>query len=130
MNFQGACPYPDTAKVNIRLKPARVMLPNRCSIKQGGRQCPNPPEFIISITSDDGGEYMLGVTCSRHKRDVRGEIQRLQDGGKVARGTIGFASVKSVGTDCIRADPDELVQIGGQGTAGGRQTCSDDAHGD
>ncbi|MCE2497699.1 MAG: hypothetical protein J4F28_01665 [Nitrosopumilaceae archaeon] len=91
------------------------MLPNRCSIKQGGRQCPNPPEFIISITSDDGGEYMLGVTCSRHRRDVREEVQRLQDGGKVARGTIGFTSVKSVGTDCIRADPDELVQIDGQG---------------
>lgn len=98
-------------KVNIQLKPARVMLPNRCSIKQGGRQCPNPPEFIVSITSDDGGEYMLGVTCSRHKQDVLREIQRLQDDGKVTRGTIGFASVKSVGTDCIRADPDELVQI-------------------
>ena len=98
------------------------MLPNRCSITQDGRQCPNPPEFIVTITSGEGDEYMIGVTCARHRQDVLVEAQRLQGGGKVARGTIGFAPVKSVGTDCIRADPDELVQIDGQGAAAGRQT--------
>lgn len=102
------------------------MLPNRCSITKDGRQCPNPPEFIVTITSGGGDEYMIGVTCARHKQDVLVEVQRLQGGGKAARGTIGFAPVKSVGTDCIRADPDELVQIDGRGAAAaaaaGRQT--------
>ena len=95
------------------------MLPNRCSIRQGGRQCPNPPEFIVTITSkgvgnaSDAGEYMLGVTCSKHRQTVLAEALRLQDDGAAIRGKIGFTPIKSVGTDCIRADPaDDLVQIG------------------
>lgn len=94
------------------------MLPSRCSITQDGRQCPNPPEFIVTITSSNGDEYMLGVTCASHRHGTLEAAGRLQDSGRVAKGRIGFTPVKPVGTDCIRGDPDELVQIGGHPEAG------------
>lgn len=102
------------------------MLPNKCSIRKDGRQCSNPPEFIVTITcirtgdngitadgmaSADADEYMIGVTCGRHRQNVLAEVRRLQAGGKITEGEIGFSPVKSVGTDCIRGDPDDLVQI-------------------
>ncbi len=105
--------------------PTRVMIPSRCSIKQDGRQCPNPPEFIVTITrkSSDGigidgngkgrnDEYMIAVTCARHKQIVVTKIRKIQRECGIGIGEIGFTPVKQVGTDCIRGDPDELVQIG------------------
>ena len=47
-----------------------------------------------------------------HRRKVLEQVQSLQAQGKINEGKIGFAPVKSVGTDCIRADADELVRIG------------------
>lgn len=93
-----------------------IVLPNRCSIKKNGRQCNNPPAFIVTITSDDANEYMLGVACDRHKQDVFGEVSKLQMEGKVGDGKVGFTPVKSVGTDCVRSDPDEFVHISPAGT--------------
>ena len=109
------------------------MLPNRCSIRKDGKPCSNPPEFIVTVicarhpqyANDDSGggfdvvydgtfdtdEYMIGVTCGRHRQVVLAEVRRLQDQGKITRGTVGFTPVKPVGTDCIRGDPDDLVQI-------------------
>ena len=85
------------------------MLPDRCSIKQGGGQCVNPPDYIISVLSD--GEYMVGVTCSRHKDEIRGLLEALQAKGEIPRGKLRFSRLKSVGTDCIRADAEDLIQL-------------------
>ena len=94
------------------------MLPNRCSMAENGKQCPNPPEFIVTITSNDGNdEYMLGVTCNRHKQDAFAEVFKLQKGDEAALGRIGFTPIRPVGTDCIRSDPDELVQLSSTCTA-------------
>ena len=38
-----------------------------------GKQCVNPPEFIVSIIADKD-EYMVGVTCAKHKEIVSGKI--------------------------------------------------------
>jgi len=45
------------------------MLPERCSVKQAGKPCVNPPEFVISIVVGKD-EYMVGVTCNKHKESV------------------------------------------------------------
>jgi len=36
------------------------MLPDRCSVTEKGKQCVNPPEFIVSIISGKD-EFMVGV---------------------------------------------------------------------
>jgi len=86
------------------------MLPDRCSVLEKGKQCVNPPEFIVSIiTAKD--EYMVGVTCEKHKQIVSGKIGILQNEGKVHDGKISFSPIKVVGTDCINANPDDFIQI-------------------
>ncbi|MDH3340019.1 MAG: hypothetical protein OEL84_01900 [Nitrosopumilus sp.] len=86
------------------------MLPDRCSVMEEGKQCANPPEFIVSIVADQD-EYMFGVTCQKHKQIVSGKIGLLQNEGKIRDGKIIFSPVKAVGTDCIHGDSDDFVQI-------------------
>ena len=86
------------------------MIPNRCSVKQGGKDCVNPPEFVISVT-ESSGEYMVGVTCDKHKNSVTEKIVSLQDEGVIPKGKIKFSTLKAVGTDCIRSDVDDLIQL-------------------
>lgn len=85
------------------------MLPDRCSIKEKDRNCVNPPEFIISIIDKD--EYMVGVTCERHKKIFSAKLESLQKEGKMPKGVINFSALKPVGTDCIKAHPDDLISI-------------------
>ncbi|MGQ0376448.1 MAG: hypothetical protein ACT4OW_02955 [Nitrososphaerota archaeon] len=85
------------------------MLPNRCSVKEE-RDCVNPPEFIISVGTEND-EYMVGVTCQRHKDTISKKLSILQRENKIPKGKIKFTSIKAVGTECIRSDPDKLIQL-------------------
>jgi hypothetical protein len=88
-----------------------MLLPDRCSVKENGRDCVNPPEFVISVVENDD-EFMVGVTCQKHKDNVSGKILGLQNENKIPKGKIRFSGLKSVGTDCIRSDPDDdLIQL-------------------
>jgi len=87
-----------------------MVLPDRCSVRQNGKDCVNPPEFVISVKTDKD-EYMVGVTCAKHKDAVSEKLSILQNEEKIPKGKIQFSGLKSVGTDCIRADPDELIQL-------------------
>ena len=86
------------------------MLPDRCSVKEKGRDCVNPPEFVISVTEKDD-EYMVGVTCQKHKDRISEKLIILQNENKIPKGKIKFSELKSVGTDCVRSDPDDLIQL-------------------
>ena len=86
------------------------MLPDRCSVSKEGKQCVNPPEFIVSVV-DDKDEYMVGVTCGRHRQVVSGKIGYLQSEGKIHDGKVNFTTLKAVGTDCVHGDADDFVQI-------------------
>ncbi len=86
------------------------VLPEHCSIREKGVDCPMPPEFIISIKVKDD-EYMVGITCDGHKKSFTDKLEILQKNGKVPNGTISFTGLKAVGTDCIRMDPNDLIQL-------------------
>lgn len=86
------------------------MFPDRCSVKEKGKNCINPPEFVISVVSNDG-EYMVGVTCNKHKDAVSGKLEVLQSEGRVPKGKINFSGLKPVGTDCVKAGVDDLIQL-------------------
>ena len=87
-----------------------MLLPDKCSIREGNRDCVDPPEYVIVVVSNDG-EFMLGITCERHKASVFSKIESLQNQGKVHKGIIKFENLKSVQTDCVRGDPDDLIQL-------------------
>jgi hypothetical protein len=86
------------------------MMPERCSIRQQGQDCQMPPEFVISIKTTDG-EYMVGVTCENHKKAFADKLESLQKQGKVPQGAISFDNLKPVGTNCIRIDPNDLIEL-------------------
>ncbi len=86
------------------------MFPDRCSIKEEGRQCVNPPEFVISVVSEKD-EYMVGVTCNKHRQTIHQKLSELQKSGAIPQGQIKFETLKPIGTDCIKADPDDLIQL-------------------
>lgn len=86
------------------------MLPDRCSIMEKGKQCVNTPEFVVSVVVEKD-EYMVGVTCDKHKQIVSGKIQFLQNKDKIPHGKISFSPLKAVGTDCIHGDLDDFVRL-------------------
>ena len=61
------------------------MMPDKCSVTEEGKQCVNPPEFIVSIV-DGKDEYMFGLTCQKHRSIVSGKIGILQNEGKIQSG--------------------------------------------
>jgi hypothetical protein len=86
------------------------MFPDKCSITEQGKPCVNPPEFVVSVTVGTE-EYMVGVTCGKHKQIVSGKIKILQKENKIPSGTIGFSPLKAVGTDCIHGDEEDFIQL-------------------
>ena len=87
------------------------MLPDRCSVKQSGRDCVNPPEYVVEIVHNDDS-YMVGITCEKHKDVVTVKIGQLQKIGKIPEGILEFQKLKSVGTDCVEGNPDDvLIQL-------------------
>lgn len=69
-----------------------------------------PPEFVISIKSKDA-EYMVGVTCDRHKNTFLERLELLQKEEKIPQGTVSFTELKPVGTNCVRINPDDLIDL-------------------
>ena len=86
------------------------MLPEHCAIREKGVDCSMPPEFIISIKVKDD-EYMVGIACDGHKKSFVDKLEILQKEGKVPNGIISFTELKAVGTDCIRIDPNDLINF-------------------
>ena len=87
-----------------------MLLPDRCSVKEKGKDCVNPPEFVISVL-EENDEYMVGVTCLNHKERVSEKLIILQNEAKIPKGKIKFTELKSVGTDCVKSSPDDLIQL-------------------
>lgn len=54
---------------------------------------------------------MVGVACSGHQQAVSEKVRLLQEQGRVPGGSVSFTVLRPVGTDCIRTDPDEAIQI-------------------
>ena len=86
------------------------MLPERCSVKQNKKDCVNPPEYVIEVVHGED-TYMVGITCEIHKDAVSTKILELQTNGKIPKGKLQFEKLKAVGTDCVRIDSDELIQL-------------------
>ena len=86
------------------------MFPDKCSITEQGIPCVNPPEYVVSVMVKSD-EYMVGVTCDKHKQIVSGKINILQKEGKIPEGKIEFSLLKPVGTDCIHGDEEDFIQL-------------------
>ena len=70
----------------------------------------SPPEYVIEIIHGDD-TFMVGITCEAHKDIVSTKILELQSNDKIPKGKLKFEKLKAVGTDCVRIDPEELIQL-------------------
>ena len=87
------------------------MFPDRCSVKHNGRDCVNPPEYVVEIMHNSDS-YVVGITCEKHKNVVAVKIGELQKLGKIPEGTLEFQKLKAVGTDCVKGNPDDaFIQL-------------------
>lgn len=86
------------------------MLPERCSIREKGLDCRLPPEFIISVKGQED-EYMVGVACEKHKQLFVNKIEELQRASKIPEGQVNFTTIKAVGTNCIKINPSDLIEL-------------------
>lgn len=66
--------------------------------------------YVVSVACGTD-EYMVGVACSGHQQAVSAKVRLLQERGRVPGGSVRFTALRPVGTDCIRTDPDETIQI-------------------
>jgi len=81
------------------------LFPDRCSIKERGGDCPNPPSYAVSIVHDSG-EYMVCVVCKEHRGLMEERVNSMQGNGDLPKGSIRFVELKPVGTDCVSNYPD------------------------
>ena len=94
----------------IPVQPIQIMMPDRCAMVFEGKRCPSPPSYVVSVVSGSD-EYMVGVACVQHRASIRDRILALQENASIPEGLVRFTPLKPVGTDCIRADPDDMIQI-------------------
>ncbi|HEX2014343.1 MAG TPA: hypothetical protein VLA68_03865 [Nitrososphaera sp.] len=87
-----------------------MILPEHCSLKTEGKECPLAPSYVVSVVSDDG-EYMLAVVCDDHRSVVEQRLRELQDNEKIRKGRIKFESIMTVVTDCIVGLNDDYVDL-------------------
>ena len=76
-------------------------------MREGRGRCPSPPEFVVSVLSGGGDEYMVGVVCGRHRGAMGRLVRSMQGGdagGRLPAGAVRFSAVRPVGTDCLKGE--------------------------
>ncbi|MEP0825354.1 MAG: hypothetical protein HRF40_07705 [Nitrososphaera sp.] len=88
-----------------------VILPEECSAKVDGEACHLAPEYVVSVRSNEGEEYMLAVVCSDHRMGIEARLVAMQKENKIPQGRIHFQPVKAVVTDCVAGMNEDYVDL-------------------
>ncbi|MER5176052.1 MAG: hypothetical protein ABJB76_05650 [Candidatus Nitrosocosmicus sp.] len=70
-----------------------------------------PPEFIMEINDTDNNKFMIGLTCSDHKQNLKEKFVLLQRGNHIPEGEIVFTPIKIIHTDCITGNQEDVDEI-------------------
>jgi hypothetical protein len=87
-----------------------MILPEHCSVKVDGVECPYPPSFIVSVTTGENS-YMISVVCLEHRDKVQKRIAMMQQKREIPAGAIEFQPIQIVGTDCIAGSSEDYVEV-------------------
>ena len=87
-----------------------MLLPQRCSLIINGDACGRSPSFIVSV-NDKNDQYMIGVVCEEHMKQMEKQLESMQEMGKVPEGAIRFQSLKTVSTNCIRGSDEDYMEV-------------------
>ena len=100
----------DSKQLNPRLT-GSFTLSGSLTTEKNTKIVSNITEIIKVTVVSDNDQFMLGLTCQKHKTQVLSKLESLQEQKKIPNGTIKFENLKSVKTDCVRGDPDDLIQL-------------------
>ena len=87
-----------------------LLLPQRCSLIVNGNACELPPSFIISINAKKN-QYMIGVVCEDHTKQMKKRLESMQSIGRLPNGSIQFQPIKIVSTDCIKGTDEDRMEV-------------------
>ncbi|HEY6537046.1 MAG TPA: hypothetical protein VIY08_14820 [Candidatus Nitrosocosmicus sp.] len=87
------------------------MLPDSCSFVFDKNKCILPPEFIIEINDESNDTFMIGLACFDHKQRLEKKFRILQMKNKIPNGKIEFKSIKTIHTNCIKGNIDDVEDI-------------------
>jgi hypothetical protein len=87
-----------------------LLLPQRCSLIVNGNTCELSPSFIVSINAKND-QYMIGVVCEDHMKQMKKRLEFMQSAGRVPNGSIQFQPIKIVSTDCIRGTDEDRMEV-------------------
>ncbi|HXG07731.1 MAG TPA: hypothetical protein VNI77_10455 [Nitrososphaera sp.] len=88
-----------------------VLLPEQCSVKVDGEACSLAPQYVVSVKSNEGEEYMLAVVCGHHKKGIQAKLTIMQEQNRIPQGRIHFQPIKAVVTDCIVGMNEDYVEL-------------------
>jgi hypothetical protein len=88
-----------------------VVLPQRCSLIVDGKACQLSPSFIVSINAKKNEQYMIGVVCKDHMKQMEKRLEALQAIADIPKGVIHFQPIKIVSTNCIIGTDEDYMEI-------------------
>lgn len=88
-----------------------MLLPAHCSVKVDGEECQLAPEYVVSVKSSEGEEYMLAVVCKDHKNGIEARLVAMQKENKIPQGRIHFQPVRAVVTDCVTGMNEDYIEL-------------------
>mgnify|MGYP001252007140 CR=1 FL=1 len=56
-----------------------MLLPDKCSIREGNRDCVDPPEYVIEVVSNDGEFMEVGRDFNQNVADISEASQAILD---------------------------------------------------
>jgi hypothetical protein len=87
-----------------------VLLPQQCSLIINGEACDRSPSFIVSV-NDKNDQFMIGVVCEEHMKQMEKQLESMQEIGRVPGGAIQFQPLKTVSTNCIRGSDEDYMEV-------------------
>jgi hypothetical protein len=87
------------------------LFPEYCSFVINKRKCLHPPEFVMEIDDGKKNEFMVGLTCSEHKKKLEERLLVLQRDKLIPQGKIVFTPIKVVHTNCVKGNQEDMDEI-------------------
>lgn len=69
--------------------------------------CPIPPSYLVSV-QDGKDEYMIGIFCEKHKREIVLKPDFVVQGRIIEKHHLKTEKLRSVSTSCVRSSIGEV----------------------
>ncbi len=65
----------------------------------------------MEINDTDNNKFMVGLSCSDHKKDLEEKFRFLQREKHIPEGKIIFTPIKKIHTNCVVGNQEDIDEI-------------------